>query len=135
MAATSDEALDSLLSDFDQIHTDFIKQTFDIQTLQSSRKSEIQRREAVEFTLNTLKSENERVMKLYTGSISKLANQLERRNDCQSLKEELKRVNDEHTKKENVSDYMTINMTETVTLLKPCALSQSILLLFYSNAI
>ncbi|KAJ0599536.1 hypothetical protein HanIR_Chr03g0105971 [Helianthus annuus] len=90
MAATSDEALDSLLSDFDQIHTDFIKQTFDIQTLQSSRKSEIQRREAVEFTLNTLKS----------GSISKLANQLERRNDCQSLKEELKRVNDEHTKKE-----------------------------------
>ncbi|KAJ0592105.1 hypothetical protein HanHA300_Chr03g0080991 [Helianthus annuus] len=39
-------------------------------------------------------------MKLYTGSISKLANQLERRNDCQSLKEELKRVNDEHTKKE-----------------------------------
>ncbi|KAM0036706.1 hypothetical protein Hdeb2414_s0014g00429571 [Helianthus debilis subsp. tardiflorus] len=74
-------------------------------------------------------------MKLYTGSISKLANQLERRNDCQSLKEELKRVNDEYTKKENVSDYMTINMTETVTLFKPCALSQSILLLFYSNAI
>ncbi|MFS7918442.1 hypothetical protein Hanom_Chr03g00201091 [Helianthus anomalus] len=106
MAATSDEALDSLLSDFDQIHTDFIKQTFEIQTLQSSRKSEIQMREAVEFTLNTLKSENERVMKLYTGSISKLANQqLERRNDCHSLREELKRVNDEYSKKENVSDY------------------------------
>ncbi|KAI3754704.1 hypothetical protein L1987_54492 [Smallanthus sonchifolius] len=101
MAATTDEALDSLLSDFDQIHNDFSRGIVEIQTLQSSYNSVIRRREALEFTANTLKSENERVMKLYTGSISKLANQLERRNNCRSLKEELKRVNDEHTKKEN----------------------------------
>ncbi|XP_076927311.1 protein At-4/1-like [Bidens hawaiensis] len=101
MAATSDEALDSLLSDFDQIHSDFSQGLVEIQRLQSKCNSEIKRREAVESTVNTLRSENERVMKLYKGSISKLANQLERRNNCDSLKDELKRVYDEHTKKEN----------------------------------
>ncbi|KAI7733745.1 hypothetical protein M8C21_014010 [Ambrosia artemisiifolia] len=56
MAATSKEALDSLLSDFDQIHTEFIQQTVEIQTLQSRCNSEIKRRQAAESTLNTLKS-------------------------------------------------------------------------------
>ncbi|KAK9076837.1 hypothetical protein SSX86_005171 [Deinandra increscens subsp. villosa] len=100
-AATTDEALDSLLSDFDQIHNDFCQGIAQIQTLQSSCNSEIQKREALELTANTLKSENERVMKLFTESISKLANQLEQRNNCHSLKQELKRVTDEHSKKEN----------------------------------
>ncbi|KAD4179974.1 hypothetical protein E3N88_28565 [Mikania micrantha] len=101
MAATTDEALDSLLSDFDQIHNDFTQGIVEIQTLQSNCKSEIQNREALESTANNLKSENERIMKLYTESISKLVNQLERRNNCHSLKQELKRVTDEHAKKEN----------------------------------
>ncbi|XP_023765483.1 protein At-4/1 [Lactuca sativa] len=100
MAAT-DEALESLLSDFDEIHNDFCEGIVKIQSLQSSCKSEIKKREALEFTANALKSENERVMKLYTESINKLANQLECRNNCRSLKEELKRVNDEYIRKEN----------------------------------
>lgn len=100
MAATNDEALDSLLSDFDQIYNDFSEGIVKIQSLQSSCKSEIKKREALEFTTNTLKSENESMMKLYTESINKLANQLERRNNCHSLKEELMRVNDEHTREE-----------------------------------
>ncbi|RVX07744.1 Retrovirus-related Pol polyprotein from transposon RE1 [Vitis vinifera] len=44
---------------------------------------------------------NERLRKLYTESLYKLAEQLERRTKCQSLKEELKRVNDEHLSKED----------------------------------
>ncbi|KAL8223060.1 hypothetical protein R6Q57_020459 [Mikania cordata] len=101
MAAITDEALDSLLSDFDQIHNDFTQGIVEIQTLQLNCKSEIQNREALESTANNLKSENERIMKLYTESISKLVNQLERRSNCHSLKQELKRVTDEHAKKEN----------------------------------
>lgn len=101
MAATTDEALELLLCDFDEIHNDFSEGIVKIQSLQSSCKSEIEKREALEFTANALKSENERVMKLYTESINKLANQLERRNNCRGLKDELKRVNDEIIRKEN----------------------------------
>ncbi|KAL4564340.1 hypothetical protein LXL04_028400 [Taraxacum kok-saghyz] len=101
MAATTDDALDSILSDFDEIQNDFSGGIVKIQSLQSSCKSEIKKREALEFTANALKSENERVMKLYTESINKLAKQLERRNQNRSLKEELKRVYDEHNRKEN----------------------------------
>ncbi|KAJ9546721.1 hypothetical protein OSB04_019264 [Centaurea solstitialis] len=111
MAATTDEALDSLLSDFDQIHNDFSEGIVKIQSLQSSCNSEIKKREALEFTTNTLKSENESMMKLYTESINKLANQLERRNNYRRLKEELRRVNDEHTRE-------VIEFRNAISLLK-----------------
>ncbi|XP_071729686.1 protein At-4/1-like [Rutidosis leptorrhynchoides] len=101
MAATSDEALQSLLTDFDQILHDSSEAIVTIQTLQSNIRSEIKKRQVLEFTVNTLKSENERVMKLYTESINKLANQLEHRNNYRILKEEPKRVNDEQARKEN----------------------------------
>ncbi|PWA54003.1 hypothetical protein CTI12_AA439890 [Artemisia annua] len=101
MAGIPDEELDSILSDFDQIHSDYREGIAAIQALESRCNIEIKKRESIEFTANTLKSENERLMKLHTESVSKLANQFETRSSCRSLKEELKRVNDELTRKEN----------------------------------
>ncbi|XP_052198535.1 protein At-4/1 isoform X3 [Diospyros lotus] len=49
----------------------------------------------------SLLQDNERLTKLYTESINKLADQLECRTYCQRLKEELERVRDEYLKKEN----------------------------------
>uniref|UniRef100_A0A5B7C1V1 Protein At-4/1 n=1 Tax=Davidia involucrata TaxID=16924 RepID=A0A5B7C1V1_DAVIN len=101
MAATSDEEMESLLSSFDQIYDDFKNGIAQIQSLQSNCNAEIKKREALEFTCKSLKSDNERLTKLYTESLNKLADQLERRTNCRSLKEELERVRDEHLKKEN----------------------------------
>ncbi|KAJ4709218.1 protein At-4/1-like [Melia azedarach] len=101
MAATSEDEMESLLPNFDQIYEDFKSAIAEIQMLRSSCNAEIKRREALEITCNSLKQENERVTKRYTESLENLADQLERRNKCQSLKEELKRVNDEHRSKED----------------------------------
>nr|XP_043629616.1 protein At-4/1 [Erigeron canadensis] len=95
------EALDSILSDFDDIHNDFVEGMARIKSLESKYNSEIKKREALQFTVDTLKSENERLMKLYTDAINKLANQLESRNNCRTLKTELKRMSDDHTRKED----------------------------------
>ncbi|KAL9442321.1 hypothetical protein AB3S75_020759 [Citrus x aurantiifolia] len=100
MAATSDEGMESLLSDFDQIYEDFKRAISEVQLLRSSCNAETKRREALEITCNTLKKENERARNSYTESLENLADQLERKAKCQSLKEELKRVNDEHLSKE-----------------------------------
>ncbi|KAK9213321.1 hypothetical protein WN943_002708 [Citrus x changshan-huyou] len=100
MAATSDEGMESLLSDFDQIHEDFKRAISEVQLLRSRCNAETKRREALEITCNTLKKENERARNSYTESLENLADQLERKAKCQSLKEELKRVNDEHLSKE-----------------------------------
>ncbi|KAH9805683.1 hypothetical protein KPL71_002497 [Citrus sinensis] len=100
MAATSDDGMESLLSDFDQIYEDFKRAISEVQLLRSSCNAETKRREALEITCNTLKKENERARNSYTESLENLADQLERKAKCQSLKEELKRVNDEHLSKE-----------------------------------
>ncbi|GAY37267.1 hypothetical protein CUMW_027720 [Citrus unshiu] len=100
MAATSDEGMESLLSDFEQIHEDFKRAISEVQLLRSRCNAETKRREALEITCNTLKKENERARNSYTESLENLADQLERKAKCQSLKEELKRVNDEHLSKE-----------------------------------
>ncbi|RVW16131.1 Protein At-4/1 [Vitis vinifera] len=125
MAATSDEEMDSLLSTFDQIYKDFQNGVVEVQLLRSNCNVEIEKRQALQSTCDSLKQEhllllrvelmafytvtwetrnllyNERLRKLYTESLYKLAEQLERRTKCQSLKEELKRVNDEHLNKED----------------------------------
>ncbi|KAE8056714.1 hypothetical protein FH972_013460 [Carpinus fangiana] len=95
MAATSDEEMDSLLSNFDIIFEDFKSGIAEIQSLKSNCNTELKRREALEITCNSLKRENERLTKVYTESLNNLAEQLERRSRCQSLKEELKKVSDE----------------------------------------
>ncbi|KAB1204296.1 Protein At-4/1 [Morella rubra] len=100
MAATSDEEMDLLLSNFDKIFQDFKSGIAEIQSLRSNCKSEVKRREALEIICNGIKQENERLSKLYTESLNDLAEKLERRTTCQSLREELKRVNDEHLHRE-----------------------------------
>ncbi|KAL6331811.1 hypothetical protein AAG906_020154 [Vitis piasezkii] len=101
MAATSDEEMESLLSTFDQIYKDFQNGVVEVQLLRSNCNVEIEKRQALQSTCDSLKQDNERLRKLYTESLYKLAEQLERRTKCQSLKEELKRVNDEHLSKED----------------------------------
>ncbi|KAH7848858.1 hypothetical protein Vadar_009287 [Vaccinium darrowii] len=101
MAATSDEEMDSLLSSFDQIYNDVKYGITQMQMLQSNCSAEVQNREALQLTANSLKLDNQRLTKLYTGSLNKLADQLERRTSCQSLKEELDRVRDDHRRIEN----------------------------------
>ncbi|KAK2980815.1 hypothetical protein RJ640_020467 [Escallonia rubra] len=101
MAATSDEGLESLLCSFDHIYDDSTAGVARIQSLQSSCNAEIKKREALEFTVSSLRSENERLAKRYTESLNKMAYQIKCRTSCQSLKEELKRVNDEYASKES----------------------------------
>ncbi|KAJ0090940.1 hypothetical protein Patl1_14084 [Pistacia atlantica] len=100
MAATTDP-MESLLSNFDQIYEDFKSGIAEIQLLRSNCNGEIKRREALEITCNSLKQENERVKKRYTESLNNLADQLEYHSKCQVMKEELKRVNNEHLTKED----------------------------------
>ncbi|WJZ98740.1 hypothetical protein VitviT2T_017249 [Vitis vinifera] len=106
MAATSDEEMESLLSTFDQIYKDFQNGVVEVQLLRSNCNVEIEKRQALQSTCDSLKQDNERLRKLYTESLYKLAEQLERRTKCQSLKEELKRVNDEHLSKEDVRYFL-----------------------------
>ncbi|GLU10573.1 hypothetical protein SLE2022_273660 [Rubroshorea leprosula] len=100
MAATSERYMNSLLSGFDQIYEDFKSGIAEIQQLKSNLHAEMKRREALEITSNSLRQDNERLRELYTESLNNLAEQLERRTKCQSFKEELKRVNDEHISKQ-----------------------------------
>ncbi|KAF9612944.1 hypothetical protein IFM89_004647 [Coptis chinensis] len=71
-------------------------------SLKSSYGIEIKRRESLERSCNELKQDNDRLVKLYSDSLNKLANQIERRSNCQSLKDELKKVNEEQISKEEV---------------------------------
>ncbi|XP_059636550.1 protein At-4/1 [Cornus florida] len=101
MVATSDEEMESLLSSFDQIYDDFKIGITQIQLLQSNCNAEIKNREVLEFTANSLKSDNERLTKLYIESLNKLADQLVCHTSYQSLKGELERVRDEQLSKAN----------------------------------
>ncbi|XP_061950956.1 protein At-4/1 [Populus nigra] len=108
MAAAIDEEINSLLSSFDHIYEylfiflkDFKNGITEIQTLRSNLNAEIKKTEALEFTCKSLNQENERLRKLYTGSLNNLAEELERRTKCVSLNEELKRLRDELINKED----------------------------------
>ncbi|KAL7224872.1 hypothetical protein ACSBR1_026196 [Camellia fascicularis] len=101
MAATSDEEMESLLRSFDHIYDDVKIGITQIQSLQSNCNAEVNNREVLQLTANSLKLDNERLTKLYTESLNKLADQLERRTNCRSLKEELERMRIEYLWKEN----------------------------------
>ncbi|KAB2626356.1 protein At-4/1 [Pyrus ussuriensis x Pyrus communis] len=100
MAATSDEEMDSLLSTLDQIYQDFKTGAAEIESSKSVCNAEAKKREALEFTCNNLRQENERLSRLYTESFSSVADQLERCTRSQSLKEEVKKMRDEWMNKE-----------------------------------
>ncbi|XP_010433562.1 PREDICTED: protein At-4/1-like [Camelina sativa] len=101
MAATSDEQMNSLLSNFDQIYEDFKIGLNEIYAYRSKSSVDTSKREVLEITNKTLKEENERLKKLYTDSLSNFADQLEHRTKCHNLKEELKRVIDENKSKQH----------------------------------
>ncbi|XP_033514696.1 protein At-4/1 isoform X2 [Nicotiana tomentosiformis] len=73
MAATTDEAMESLLSSFDQIYDEFKNGAVEIQTLQADYITGSTKREALEFTVQRLQSENDRLRKLYAESLNTLA--------------------------------------------------------------
>ncbi|XP_016647451.1 PREDICTED: protein At-4/1 isoform X1 [Prunus mume] len=103
MAATSDEEMDSLLSTLDQIYQnsqDFKSGVAEIQSVKSTCNAEAKKREALEFTCNNLKQENERLTRLYTECLNNVADQLERRSSSRGLKEEVKRMREECLSKE-----------------------------------
>lgn len=100
MAATSDEEMDSLLSTLDQIYQDFKTGAAEIESSKSACNAEAKKREALEFTCNNLRQENERLSRLYMESFSSVADQLERCTRSQSLKEEVKKMRDEWMNKE-----------------------------------
>ncbi|RZC71287.1 hypothetical protein C5167_034455 [Papaver somniferum] len=101
MGATSNEEMETLVFNFDQIYEDFKEGITEIQLLKSNYNSELKHRESLEFTCSNLQSENERLTKMYTESLNKLVYQIENRSKCQSLVEELKKLNDERLVKED----------------------------------
>ncbi|KAL5699616.1 hypothetical protein ACHQM5_030494 [Ranunculus cassubicifolius] len=98
MAGSCDS--DLLLSTFDQIYEEFKNGVTEINSLKSSYNAEINRRESLDLTCKSLKQDNERLMKLYSETMNKLANQIERRSKSENLKDELKKLSDEHHCKE-----------------------------------
>ncbi|RZC56727.1 hypothetical protein C5167_015593 [Papaver somniferum] len=101
MGATSNEEMETLAFNFDQIYEDFKEGITEIQLLKSNYNSELKHRESLELTCSNLQSENERLTKIYTESLNKLVYQIENRSKCQSLVEELKKLNDERLVKED----------------------------------
>ncbi|KAI3929178.1 hypothetical protein MKX01_006414 [Papaver californicum] len=101
MGATSNEEMETLVFNFDQIYEDFKEGITEIQLLKSNYNSELKHRESLEFTCSNLQSENERLTKIYTESLNKLVYQIDNRSKCQSLVEELKKLNDERFIKED----------------------------------
>ncbi|XP_050283540.1 protein At-4/1-like isoform X1 [Quercus robur] len=94
--SSNEEEMESvLLPNFDLIYQDFKNAIAEIELLKSNSNAELKIREALQFTTHSLRQENERLTKLQSESLHNLADQLERRTKCQSLKEELKRVSDE----------------------------------------
>ncbi|PWA76645.1 hypothetical protein CTI12_AA176340 [Artemisia annua] len=99
MAGNPDEELESILSDFDQIHSNYREGIGAFNSGIELQYRRFRSRESIQFTTNTLKSENERLMKLYTepsaknwlsGGIDWLlesVNGLKVGTSCRSLKE------------------------------------------------
>nr|GMD74544.1 4/1 protein [Ipomoea batatas] len=116
MAAFSEEATQSLSSSFDHICDEFKNAIAEIQTLNSNYNAEVKKRDALQFTIKNLQSDdlsdspasiglserkNERLRKIYTKVFNKMADQIESHTSCQVLKDELKKANDELSQKEN----------------------------------
>nr|XP_023924522.1 protein At-4/1-like [Quercus suber] len=99
-SSNEEEKESALLPNFDLIYQDFKNAIAEIELLKSNNNAELKIREALQFTTQSLRQENERLSKLQSESLHNLADQLERRTKCQSLKEELKRVSDERLHQE-----------------------------------
>ncbi|KAF6155646.1 hypothetical protein GIB67_034741 [Kingdonia uniflora] len=87
----------------------------EVESLKSICNGEIKRRESLEFTCNSLKTDNERLMKAYTESFNKMADQIEGRSKCVNLKEELKKLTEERAIKEEKCVTSVSNSRKRVT--------------------
>lgn len=110
MAGRSGEAMeveeveDIMLWYFEDIYNDVKKGIARIHSLELENKAQSNNFHALQLSATTLSSENERLTKLYTGSLNKLADQLGAHTKCQSLEKELERVKEDHISKE--TEYM-----------------------------
>ncbi|KAJ0985116.1 hypothetical protein J5N97_003472 [Dioscorea zingiberensis] len=104
-AATSEEGLETLIRDFEQIYQGYKHAVLEIQSLKSSYSAETKRREVLEISCSGLKNDNDHLKKLYTNCLTKFTHQMRCHTKFQSVTEELKDVNvqfislkDEHRK-------------------------------------
>ncbi|CAD5169895.1 unnamed protein product [Musa acuminata subsp. malaccensis] len=92
-AATSDEGMESLLRNFEQIYQGYKDALLEIQSLKTSRNYETRRYEALEATCNDLKTDNEQLRRLFNEPLSKFVDEMKYRTKCQSLTKELEKAN------------------------------------------
>ncbi|KAL9688367.1 hypothetical protein QQ045_032788 [Rhodiola kirilowii] len=122
MAATCVGEMESLLDSFDHIYEDAVNAAQEIQHLKSSYSTQLNKCDALQVACHSLKSDNERLTKLYTGFVGNLCDQVCRsfyhiifsalnihshvpqidyRSKYESLQVQLKKVSEECLKKNN----------------------------------
>ncbi|CAM8911254.1 unnamed protein product [Rhodiola kirilowii] len=101
MAATCVGEMESLLESFDHIYEDAVNAAQEIQHLKSSYSTQLNKCDALQVACHSLKSDNERLTKLYTGFVGNLCDQIDYRSKYESLQDQLKKVSEECLKKNN----------------------------------
>ncbi|KAJ3696250.1 hypothetical protein LUZ60_001627 [Juncus effusus] len=93
MASASDEEMESLLHNFDQIYHGYKDALMELKSLKLKYSSERMRCEAVQTACNDLKTENERMKRKYTETLFKFTNQMKYHTEYHNLREELEKSN------------------------------------------
>ncbi|KAG8069755.1 hypothetical protein GUJ93_ZPchr0006g43234 [Zizania palustris] len=93
VAAAADEELESLLRNFHRLCQGYKDALMEAQALRVSYSFESQKREALESHIADLKSDNERLRRLYTETLFKFTNQMKFHTESRNLKEELEKAN------------------------------------------
>ncbi|KAJ4792313.1 4/1 protein [Rhynchospora pubera] len=93
VTAINDEAMESLLNNFDQIYQGYKDALVEIEALKLKCSSERMRSEALDTACNDLKLENERLKKAYTETLFKFTDQMKYLTEYRSLKEDLEKAN------------------------------------------
>uniref|UniRef100_A0A0D9VC81 Uncharacterized protein n=1 Tax=Leersia perrieri TaxID=77586 RepID=A0A0D9VC81_9ORYZ len=91
-AAGGDEELESLLRNFHRFSQGYKDALMEAQGLRVNYTSESERRQALESHIADLKSDNERLRRLYTETLFKFTNQMKFHTESRNLKEELEKA-------------------------------------------
>ncbi|EEC72487.1 hypothetical protein OsI_05854 [Oryza sativa Indica Group] len=91
--AAGDEELESLLRNFHRFSQGYKDALVEAQALRVNCSSESERRQALESHVADLKSDNERLRRLYTETLFKFTNQMKFHTESRNLKEELEKAN------------------------------------------
>ncbi|XP_015689143.1 protein At-4/1 isoform X3 [Oryza brachyantha] len=92
-AAGGDEELESLLRNFHRFSQGYKDALMEAQALRVNCSSESEKRQALESHIADLKSDNERLRRLYTETLFKFTNQMKFHTESRNLKEELEKAN------------------------------------------